>query len=78
MARIILHLLKSDDCSSTTFNEVIEFIQSHVKSKLFETHTEKPGTKTSFSVSAIPDFEEYFAISETSDIFVVSYKNGRI
>ena len=64
MTRIILHLLKSEDCSSLTFNELVDFIQVNVKSKLFETHTAKPGTKTNFALSGIPSFSEYFAIAE--------------
>ena len=88
MARIILHLLKSDDCSSTTFNDLVEFIQSEVKSKLFETHTSKPRTKTSFAVSDYPSFQEYFAISDAyraehnirpeDFIFVVSEKSNQM
>ena len=54
MTRIILHLLKSEDCSSLTFNELVDFIQVNVKSKLFETHTAKPGTKTNFALSRTP------------------------
>lgn len=88
MARIILHLLKSDDCSSTTFNDLVEFIQSEVKSKLFETHTAKPRTKTSFTLSSVPSFQEYFAISDAyraehnirpeDFIFVVSEKSNQM
>ena len=84
MTRIILHLLKSEDCSSLTFNELVDFIQVNVKSKLFETHTAKPGTKTNFALSGIPSFSEYFAIAdayreehgirEQDFIFVVSEK----
>ena len=88
MARIILHLLKSDDCSSTTFNDLVEVIQSEVKSKLFETHTAKPRTKTSFTLSSVPSFQEYFAISDAyraehnirpeDFIFVVSEKSNQM
>ena len=88
MARIILHLLKSDDCSSTTFNDLVEFIQSEVKSKLFETHTAKPRTKTSFTLSSVPSFQEYFAISDAyraehnirpeDFIFVISEKSNQM
>ncbi len=88
MARIILHLLKSEDCSSTTFNDIVEFIQSEVKSKLFETHTAKPRTKTSFILSSVPSFQEYFAISDAyraehnirpeDFIFVVSEKSNQM
>jgi hypothetical protein len=87
MARIILHLLKSDDCSSTTFNDLVDFIQDEVKSKLFETHTVKPRTKTSFTLSSVPSFQEYFAISDAyrtehnirpeDFIFVVSEKSNQ-
>jgi len=87
MARIILHLLKSDDCSSTTFNDLVDFIQGEVKSKLFETHTVKPRTKTSFNLSSVPSFQEYFAISDAyraehnirpeDFIFVVSEKSNQ-
>jgi hypothetical protein len=64
MSRITLHLLQSADCSATTYDELVRFIQPEMQSELFELQCVKPDTKTILSVSEVPSFQELFAVTD--------------
>lgn len=63
MSRITLHLLQSADCAAATYDDLVRFIRPEMQSELFELQTLKPNTKTSLSISALPSFQELFAIA---------------
>ena len=65
MSRIIIHLLQAEDCQDATFQDLLAFIQSNLKSKLIEIHSAKLASETSgYLQGEYLPFESFFSIAE--------------